>query len=146
MIRAYESKDLLSVIKMAQKFYSTTGYESVIPFDDDSASVMINAAADQGMCFVAEKDGELVGFVLGLAFPSMVNREYLIGAEMAWWVDPEHRGIGTALLSAIESAARSQGVKIWSMVALESSSPDVAEAIYLRRGYEKTERTYSRYH
>jgi GNAT superfamily N-acetyltransferase len=146
MIRAYQDKDLKSVLLMARKFYSSSGYESVIPFDDNSASQMIEASSAQGMCFVAESNGELVGFVLGMAFPSMVNKYHLVGAEMAWWVDPDHRGVGVNLLSAIENAARENGVKIWSMVALEALNPDVAEAIYLRRGYEKTERTYSRYH
>jgi L-amino acid N-acyltransferase YncA len=146
MIRDYQDNDLAGVLAMARKFYTLSGYESVIPFDDSSAERMILASAAQGMCFVAESDGNLIGFVLGMAFPSMVNSQYLIGAEMAWWVDPEHRGVGVGLLSAIENAARQNGVKIWSMVALESSNPDFAESIYLRRGYEKTERTYSRYH
>jgi hypothetical protein len=46
------------------------------------------------------------------------------------------------LMQAIENAARESGVNFWTMMNLESLNPEVAEKIYLRSGYRKTESTF----
>lgn len=144
IVRKAEARDKGYVLDMARNFYEVTDYEEHIPYDYESCGELFDRCVEQGLCFVAD-NGTPVGFVLGLAFPSMMNKDYMIGAELAWWVQPEFRGIGFRLLRSIETEAREMGVKIWSMMALESLEPEVAEAIYLKAGYIPTERTYSRY-
>jgi hypothetical protein len=98
---------------------------------------------EQGLCMVLDIGGP-VGFVAGIKFPLMGNNRYMIGAELAWWVDSDHRSgrNGHALMLAIETAARESGVKFWTMMNLESVNPEVAEKIYTRSGYKKTESTF----
>jgi|TARA_R110000803_G_C11804967_1_gene299895 hypothetical protein len=145
IIRKAEKKDRKRVIEMAKNFYSVAGYDPHIPFDDETACELFECCMNMGLCYVAEED-EVVGFVLGVAAPSIMNKNYLIGSELAWWVEPEHRGkVGIKLLKHIEQSAEEIGLKIWSMMALESQNPESVEKIYLNSGYKKTETTYSRF-
>lgn len=144
--RIAEPPDKLSVIELARKFHQCTAY-TAIPFDAETASDLFDSALGQNLVFVAEHGGEVVGFVLGLAFPSVLNKKVLMGSELAWWVEPEYRGTsaGIKLLNHIEQSAQTLGVKAWSMICLESLSPDMVEAIYLRMGYRKSERSYTKF-
>lgn len=115
-------------------------------FDEETASELIDGSLAQGLCSVAESD-QVIGFVLGLAFPSILNKGYLMGAELAWWVEPAHRksSAGIRLLRHIEKSARDLGIKAWSMMLLESLEPEKVEKIYLSIGYEPAERTFIKY-
>jgi GNAT superfamily N-acetyltransferase len=146
MIRAATIEDGVPVVVMTHDFYQVSGYAGVIPFDAQSCYERFLSALEQGMCFVADKAGELIGFVLGVTAPCIFNKHHNMGVELAWWVKPEHRNTsaGIKLLKAIEGAAKDSGVVLWSMVCLESQAPETVEGIYLKLGYHKTERTFSK--
>jgi GNAT superfamily N-acetyltransferase len=146
LIRNGTQRDKDAVLRMAKKFYSECGYEAHIEYDYDSCSALYEMCLDMGLCSVAEVDGELVGFVIGLKSPFLMNQNYSIGAEVAWWVEPEHRGLGLKLLRHIEQSAKDQGLKMWSMMCLESMEPEKVSEIYLKSGYKPTERSFTRYH
>jgi len=138
--------DKESVLKMARNFYAVSGYEDHIPFDMETCGELFDVSLGMGLCSVLD-DGELVGFVLGIAAPAVMNKNYLMGCELAWWVEPEHRGkAGIKLLRHIEKSAKEMGLKMWSMVALEDQSPEIVGEIYLNSGYRKTESTFTRFH
>lgn len=144
-IRHAGRDDAEAVLRMVKSFYSVSGYEKHIPLDDETCMGLINLSIDLGLCSVAD-NGQVVGFVMGITAPAIMNKNYLIGCELAWWVDPEYRGkVGTRLLKHIENSAQEMGLKMWSMVALESQNPEMVEKIYLNSGYEKTEMTYTRF-
>lgn len=145
IVRSAEYSDADEVIGLARKFHSHTNYKH-IDFDYDTAKGLFQAAVDQGMCFVAD-NGQLVGFVLGLGFPSLLNKNVLMGSELAWWVEPEYRGSPAAirLLKNIEAAAKEKGIQAWSMICLESMNPEIVQDIYLRMGYHKSERTFTKF-
>ena len=84
-VRKGEARDKEAVLGMARKFYAKCGYESHIPYDYGSCSQLFDACMEMGLCSVAEVDGELVGFVIGLSSPFLMNHDYKIGAEIAWW-------------------------------------------------------------
>lgn len=149
MIRNATEADEERVLAMAKDFYAVSGYEQTIPYDRETCAELFHASLNMGLCAVAEKDGEVIGFVLGMAAPSMMNKHYYIGAELAWWVEPEHRKgmAGIKLLRHIEKSASQMNLSMWSMMALEELNPDGVERLYLNSGYQKTESTYSkRYH
>jgi len=142
-IRLAQSGDKERVLEMAQNFYSVSGYEEHIPFDRETCADLFDTSMSMGLCSVAE-DHEIVGFVLGIAAPALMNKNYLMGCELAWWVEPAYRGhVGIDLLKQIEDSARKLGLRMWSMVALETQNPEMVEKIYLDSGYTKTERTYT---
>ena len=117
-----------------------------IPFDADSTVDYFALGLQCGLFSVAEKDGNVVGFIIGISAPCMVNRNYKIGAELAWWVDPQYRHGGDAirLVKHIEQKAKEAGCALWSMMCLEAIEPDKVEKMYLHLGYEKGERTFTR--
>lgn len=140
-VRYATEDDIPHILRMAELFWSKTDYN--VPFDPDSIMGLINACMGQRMLMVLD-DGHPVGFVAGVVFPLMANNAYTIGAELAWWVDEEYRSgrNGLALMGAIEGAAKDAGVNFWTMMNLESLNPEVAETIYRRAGYKKTESTF----
>lgn len=129
---------------MAEKFWEVSGYGDLIPYDHDSTEEYFRASMNCGLLAVSEQEGQITGFIAGVAAPSMVNRNYLIGAELAWWVEPEYRksGDGIRLIRHIETKAEDIGCKIWSMMSLEAQAPEEMENLYLKLGYTKAERTY----
>jgi GNAT superfamily N-acetyltransferase len=139
-VRPYRKWDTAHVLEMAEHFWDELIYE--VPFDSASAYRQLQISAEQGLVYVMEHDGKLVGFVAGIAHPLLGNNSYLTGTEISWWVEPEHRGHGKMLMQAIENAAKDIGCKYWCMIALEHMNPRIMDRIYTRSGYQKTETSY----
>ena len=146
IIRAGQLIDLERCLDMAENFYEVAGYKEDIPLCRDSCREFMEFAMSQGLLFVAALEGSVVGFVLGIASPYIMNKNYLAGAELAWWVEPEYRkgSTGIKLLKAIEKSAKDLGIKMWSMMSLESVEPEKMERLYKALGYVPAERTYVR--
>ena len=140
-IRLATENDIPDILRMCEKFWAQTDYK--VPFDEPSALILIDMCMGQSLGMVLDIGGA-VGFVMGIRFPLLGNNAYTIGAEMAWWVDEEYRSgkNGYELMQAIENAAKESGVHFWTMMNLESLQPEVAERIYERAGYKKTESTF----
>lgn len=147
IIRHGTMDDMAECLVMAENFYQVAGYKSVIPFCAETTAKYFKMALDGFGCMsVAEKEGKLVGFIVGLVSPSLVNENYLVGTELAWWMEPEHRkgSAGIRLLRHIEKSAKEIGCILWSMMCLEEQAPEKIEKMYLSEGYKKTERTFTK--
>ena len=146
IIRAGQLIDLDSCLDMAEEFYAVSGYSEDIPICRDSCREFMEVSINQGLLFVADTGSKIVGFVMGIASPAVMNKAYLSGAELVWWVNPEHRKgpTGIKLLKSIEKSAKELGVKMWSMMSLESSEPEKIDRLYTALGYKRVERTYVR--
>lgn len=144
-IRNANLEDVPRIIELAKQFHAVSGYEC-LELDDDTMQRLAFTSIEQSLCPVAEVNGEIVGFLLGLQFPALMNANVMVGTEIAWWVEPEHRNkpIGVRLLKYVEQQAKSKGLKYWSMMCLEQLNADGLESIYERMGYKKAERTYMR--
>jgi GNAT superfamily N-acetyltransferase len=131
---------------MAAEFWQHAGFN--VPYKLGSAQFYINIAHDQGLLIVAEKqgqkEGQLVGFAAGAKAPLMGNSDFSVGSELAWWIQPEHRGgkLGIQLLKALEQAAKAAGCDFWSMLYMESSMPDTIKQMYQKMGYKLQETSY----
>lgn len=144
MIRRGLHCDFPEVVELARHFWKETIYEE--PFCAESVRNMVALAHAQGLLAVLEEDAGIVGFVAGCKGALLGNASVTTGTELAWWVEPEHRKgrQGIELMKFIETLAREQGIKYWNMVSMQSSSPEVANRIYERLGYQKTETSYSK--
>lgn len=126
---------------MSQEFWKQTAYSD--PHDDDTVLAMMKMADDQALLFVVEIHRQVEGFAAGLISPLLANQAVLQVTEIAYWINPAWRGYhGIALIEALEKGAAAIGAKYINMIAMESSHPEVAEAIYIQRGYRKFETTY----
>lgn len=144
MIREATQDDIEQILIMCAHFWENTDYEE--EFNAEDTRVMVQSALSQGLLAVAEVEAGVIGFVAGIKGPLMANHSVLTGTELAWWIEPEHRKgrLGIDLMLYIESLARIQGVKYWNMISMESSNPEVANRIYKRLGYIKSETSFTK--
>lgn len=89
-----------------------------------------------GGLLVARLEGELVGFATFSVERGSFELDATRGLLSNLWVEPAHRGrgIGSALLSAVESALADRGVEICHLEAMAAN--EAARRFYRRHGYE----------
>jgi len=148
MIRIGESKDLPDIVRMCGDFWESTVYkaEHGIAHDPCTTESFAQECINQGLLVVLEIDGSVCGFACGMKSFLLGNADVCTGSEVAWWVDPEHRGgkNGIGLLLKLEDLARNSGIVFWSMMFMCSSMPDKIESIYNKMGYFKNEVSYTK--
>lgn len=146
LIRPARETDFARIAEMGEAFWNLTPYASAIPYSRDAVIHYSGMMFERGVLYVVEVDGEVVGSAGALFMPALGNLDYLVGAELFWWIEPAHRngGTGQALLNALEDGARTAGATLFSMMAFETLDPDRVGAIYERHGYVRSERTYSK--
>ena len=126
---------------MAKRFWKLTHYDDA--FDAYHVMEMVKLAAQSKLLLIHDVDDTVQGFIAGIAIPLLGNGNVVQVTELAYWINPEHRGNdGIALLVALEKAAEKVGAKYINMIAMESSAPWQAVAIYEARQYQKIETTY----
>jgi ribosomal protein S18 acetylase RimI-like enzyme len=145
-IRHAASEDLARIAEMGRPFWEMTPLAEMIPYDPASVEYYSQLMMESGVLLVVEIDGTVVGAAGALTMPALGNFNYLVAAELFWWIEPEYRssGVGRALLAALEDALRTRGAKVFSMVAFENIEVDRVSSIYERSGYKRTERTFSK--
>lgn len=144
LIRRGVEEDISACVEMARDFHEVAYGLHGIPFCEESTDVSFAMCLDHGLLVVAEHEGEIVGMAAGVKSPMTMNHNYIVGAELCWWVKPEHRkgNTGIKLVIRLEELAKDLGVKVWSMLLLESSEPEKVAKIYDKMGYIPSERTY----
>ena len=61
-------------------------------YNDMYANRLIDKIRKNGVALVAEKDGEIIGMLLAMVQGDIWLPIIKTMREVAWWVDPEHRG------------------------------------------------------
>jgi GNAT superfamily N-acetyltransferase len=142
-VRPAVEADFPALVLIGRKFAEQTAYRKV-PYSEAGAVSWFRLMMNQGLLYVSEDGGRITGVIGGVMSPFLINPDYGVGTELLMWVEPEHRGGGTAdaLMDAIERAAREAGLTFWSMMSLEAINPDRVAKIYERRGYELAEHTF----
>jgi N-acetylglutamate synthase-like GNAT family acetyltransferase len=108
--------------------------------------MLSNILAGVGVIFVSEKDGVLIGMLIAAKFPNIWNPQIMQCSEIAYWVEPEHRGGTTAYrliaayVSECEELKKSKQIDFYT-VSKMSNSPNLK---YDRFGFEQLEQTWVR--
>lgn len=146
IIRPMDPIDMPEMIEHGHTWWAETHFGKHVSYDPSSLLAVLRRSAAEGLAIVAEQQFQVVGFICGITAPCLANHAILMGNEVFWWVHPSHRGsgVGTKLLSAIESAAKTAGCAYWSMMCMQSHDPERAGRIYEQAGYSWTERTYTK--
>lgn len=137
MIRDATPEDIPEMVVMGRRFYEALGYDGLIPFVAEDFAVSLHGWMENETVLVM--DG---GMGVAVTFRSFVNFRYRLGAELFFWVEPEKRGAGMALLDALEARTRALGAQTMSVVTCEGMRPESLSAAYRRRGYAPKETTY----
>jgi len=142
IIRAYEPRDRDAVESLAPRLCI-----GIAPWIDATAMLdairgWVRASLEDGTVFVAEDEGTVVGFAC------VGERDHFTGlrlahvGELVVAEDSESRGVGRALMAAVESWARDRGL---ARILLETGAAnDAARAFYARLGFEESEVTLSK--
>ena len=145
MIRRAALDDVPKIAELGEIFHAEAGWADICEYDrEDVEKTLAHLVNDEnGILFVAEDGGEIIGMCGGLAHPIYFNHGHKSGQELFWWVKPGLRGgIGKALLDAMEDEARSLGCASWAMIALDRVQPELTGMAYRRRGYRASEHSW----
>ena len=93
MIKQMNKFDIPRVIEMLWNYHDSGSIPGLEINDDKSATqVLTIIVAGGGIGLLAEKNDELIGMLLALCVPYMWDKSKLVMTEIAYWVEPEHRG------------------------------------------------------
>lgn len=143
MIRLATEADFDAILEMSAKFWLHTQFDE--PFDREHTLIMVQFAHAQGLLAVVDVDGP-IGFCAAVKSPILGSPNAYGATELAWWLNPESRGgkHGIALLRFMEQLIQEQGIKYWTMVAMESSMPKEVGRMYEKLGYVRSEISYTK--
>lgn len=147
-IRAAKPEDLGALLEMGREFFDHSGNGAFTTFDEPSLTatlISLVSGLSGGSLIVAEVSGRVVGMAACLVFPFYANHSTLIGQELFWWTNPDHRkGIGGELLDELEAEAKRKGAKVFISANLAGEHDAAFERLYRRRGYIPAENTFIR--
>jgi GNAT superfamily N-acetyltransferase len=141
VIRAATLADVPRLVAMGRRFCAEPIYRDVWPENVAQLEAMATrlVTGPASVVLVAERDAQVVGMLGLLLYPHHLSGVWVAG-EIMWWVEPEARGAGLALLRHAEAWAAEAGAEQIHMVA-----PDArVGSVYQRRGYRRIEETYAR--
>jgi GNAT superfamily N-acetyltransferase len=132
---------LPGLVALGKRFHEASGYVDIAEFDALSFATTLQNAPD-AVYLVVEKEGSMVGMAGALVYPFYFNLKHRTAQEIFWWVDPEHRGVGSELFDALVAEVKAMGAQSLSMIAIESA-PWVG-GFYEKRGFRPSERSFIR--
>ena len=142
MIREATREDIPALLECAKNFHAEC--PDMYSCDWSRVAEMLSACicSDDRCVFVIDVDGKAVGGIVGMLSLLWTSGE-LVASELAWFTNKEYRGLGgMKLLRAFEDWAESKDADL-ILVADIDGVTDLS-ALYARRGYTRTETTYSK--
>jgi len=142
VVREADRADTMGVLTLIQEFSDAAAADHLW-VDQEKAVDLVESLleAEDAVIFVADDDGESVGFIVGFLGEILFNK-VKYSTELAWFVRPEHRGgtVALRLLKAYEEWGKSKGVHIINMA--DMSILQDHGGLYEKLGYSKVETCY----
>lgn len=142
-IRLATAMDFPRIAPMLKQFYDYSEYD--IPYSEDSVQLQfLDTIGGPGEVVIAEHDGEPVGVIGFVVSPFPTNTNYLIGTEILWWVNPEHRGsvVAKELVKTAEQLAKIKYNASHMVMSKLNNSPPLVDVFYRRNGYKAMDTSY----
>lgn len=132
-------EDLDYVIEAAGRFYAEAGFEY-----PDNVREYFEDLNENPIIFTIVERGK--GFIVGFIAPSFLEPTKKLCQELAWYVEPQHRGTSVAikLMKKYEAYAREQRCDQVTMVCLDNLNPVKVGAIYQKLGYNVAEHHFKK--
>jgi L-amino acid N-acyltransferase YncA len=107
--------------------------------------ILAQIFAGLGIVLVSEDDAGLTGMIIAIKNSNVWDEDVLVMNELAYWVEPEHRGTsaGYRLIKSYQEYCeelKAQGKIVAYTISKMSTSPDLK---YDRFGFEKIEEMWS---
>lgn len=105
---------------------------------------LANTIIRDGISFVAEKDGELIGYIFGFLNKHMFNPEVISCSVISWYVLPEYRNTRASylLIKNMEMEAKSANAE--SLCFLLPSDTNLKVNSLEKSGFKTTENVFSK--
>lgn len=144
-IRLATIEDAAVLTAMGRDFLQYSEYRNLAVTDEEITHGIAGVIAN-GMSFVAEQNGSISGFILGIIGPLWFVPRVRIAVELAWWVAPSHRNTtaGVRLLKEFEAHATNMGVQYIAMSDLVVAGDTPVARLLGRMGYIVTERMHTK--
>ena len=142
-LRPATHEDIDSIAPMldgVQELLGTT--YALVPKDGEKRRECLKSLIDRYVFIVAEKSGEITGFVCMLLTKHVLNPDILAAYEGLYWVEPKHRGtkVGVVLMDVAVKVCKERGCQwIWWASPKDGIAPANALA---RRGFKEQERQW----
>lgn len=92
-IRQANKYDARHIIDMLWNYHDSGNIEGLsVPDEKTAVKILTMILAGAGIALVAEKNNELVGMLLAFKAPFLWDSSKYTMNEIAYWVEPEHRG------------------------------------------------------
>lgn len=124
----------MSSVKLLLDFHAAT--ELPFPATVQWADKLYQTARTNPDWKAIERPG---GILIGMVGPSLLG-PFKVAQELAWWVDPAHRGESVGMLREYEDWAISKGVFAIEVKSLAKFPR--TEALYDRAGYSRMETSW----
>jgi N-acetylglutamate synthase-like GNAT family acetyltransferase len=93
MIRQANKFDIPQLAEMLRHYRDSGAIKGLTVENEETGMKILTAIiVGLGVAFVSEKDDKLTGMLLAIKNPFMWDHSKLIMSEIAYWVEPEHRG------------------------------------------------------
>jgi N-acetylglutamate synthase-like GNAT family acetyltransferase len=143
MIRQANRFDEPQIIEMLKHFRDNAPIKQMKECDNTQhiSTLIHHILVGRGILLVAEENNVLVGMIVGYISASLWDPKLLVLNELAFWVEPEHRGstAGYRLLKKYNELAqelvKNKRITLYTMTKMVNS-PDLD---YGRFGYKKVE-------
>lgn len=147
MIRDMKRLDIPSLIMLGAEMHKESTYKH-LDFDPVKLWALgdqILANPDSYCAFVAEKDGEIIGLIIGYAVPHFFGNDLMSG-DLAVYVDAAHRKgmTGARLVKAYLDWCDGKGVKCPMLGVSAGISSDKVGRLYERLGLTDKYQIYRR--
>lgn len=146
-IRPATIHDIEQLTRMGRDFHAQTCVAMQSDFDDESFqnTVCDLLASDNAALMVLEsEDLKPIGMACAVLMPLYFNVHHKVAQEMFCWVDPEHRGGGMALFSALENWGILCGAKTMIIASVSGLRDDVLDRKYRAKGFMPTDNFYTK--
>lgn len=124
---------------MGLRFRESSEYRHHITSNPEQMAKTAAFIISQDGFLVSERGGKVCGMIGFVLYPHFLSGEMIAG-EVAWWVEPEHRGEGIKLVREAERQAKAKGAVKMQMIAPTRQ----VGMIYERIGYDWLEAAYQK--
>lgn len=147
MLKLLEEQDIPFVVQLGRHFFDASPYSS-LNFSEQATEDFLRsclARPEERICILSVEDEVVVGALVG-STSKLPFSDDLVAAEIAWWVEPDHRkgSHGLRMKQAYEYWATKMGAKKISMALLSGEYEDKLNRYYQSTGYTKAETAYVR--
>lgn len=140
-IREATEEDIFDILVLGREFSREAG--EAFAWDKTKTENILQQAvhSDDVLILVLEDDGIVIGGLVG-AVTTMPFASHVIATELAWFVDPRHRGHrkSIGLVKEYEKWAKRKGAS-YIVLAHIHKVADISN-VYERLGYEITESSF----